>query len=61
MWRAPLALFLLYRELFSGRELFTNQELFTDRELRETRTSALPCVMHVLRVVSSARSFSIVP
>ena len=31
MWRAPLALFLLYRELFSDRELFT------DRELRDAR------------------------
>ena len=27
MWRAPLALFLLYSELFSDRELFTNREL----------------------------------
>ena len=32
VWRAPLALFLLYRELFSDRELFN------DRELREART-----------------------
>ena len=32
VWRAPLALFLLYRELFS------DHELFTDRELREART-----------------------
>ena len=32
MWQAPLALFLLYRELL------TDRELFTDRELREART-----------------------
>ena len=27
VWQAPLAIFLLYRELFSDRELFTNREL----------------------------------
>ena len=32
MWQALLALFLLYRELFSDRELFY------DRELRDART-----------------------
>ena len=32
VWRAPLALFLLYSELFYDRELFT------DLELREART-----------------------
>ena len=54
VWRAPLALFLLYRELFCNRELFTN------REFRDARTSALPHVTHALCVVSSAYSFSIV-
>ena len=32
VWQAPLALFLLYRELFS------DHELFTDRELHEAHT-----------------------
>ena len=31
VWRAPLALFLLHRELFSDRELFTNCELHDSR------------------------------
>ena len=38
VWQAPLALFLLYRELFSNRKLFSDRELFTDRELRDART-----------------------
>ena len=61
MWRALLALFLLYPELFSDRELFSDCELFTDRELRDTRTLAQPHVMHELRLDSSAYPFSIVP
>ena len=40
VWRAPLALFLLYRELFS------DCELFTDHELRDARTLAPPRVTH---------------
>ena len=55
VWQAQLALFLLYLELFSDRELFTNHEL------RDARTLAPPYVTHALHVVSSARSFSIVP
>ena len=51
MWRAPLALFLLYYELFSVRELFTNCEL------HDARTLAPPHVTHTLCVASSARSF----
>ena len=54
VWPAPLALFLLYHELFSDRELFT------DRELCDTRTLAPPHMMHALHVASFARSFSIV-
>ena len=54
MWQAPLALFLLYRELFS------NCELFTDRELLDTNTLAPPHMTHTLCVASSACSFSIV-
>ena len=38
VWRAPLALFLLYRELFSDHELFTN------RELRDARTPLIPMI-----------------
>ena len=55
VWRDLLALFLLYRELFSDRELFT------DHELHDARTLALPHVTHALHVASSALSFSIVP
>ena len=38
MWRAPLALFLLSRELFS------DPELFTDRELRDAHTPLIPMI-----------------
>ena len=54
VWRALLALFLLYRELFS------DLELFTDLELCNACTLAPPHVMHALRVASLAFSFSIV-
>ena len=47
--RAPLALFLLYHELFF------------DCELHEKHTLALPPVMHALGVASFACSFCIVP
>ena len=67
VWRAPLALFLLYNELFSDhelhdtdRELFSDCELFTIRELHDTCTSVLPQVMHTLHVVRSAHFLSIV-
>ena len=33
VWRAPLAFFLLYRELFSDHELFTDRELCDARTL----------------------------
>ena len=55
VWQAPLALFLLYRELFS------DHELFTDLELCDACTSALPHMTHALGVESNAHSFSIVP
>ena len=51
VWRALLALILLYRELFS------DCELFTDRELCDTRTLAPPHVTHALLVASSVNSF----
>ena len=51
VWQAPLALFLLYRELFS------DCELFTDHELHDIRTLALPDVTYALRVASSVNSF----
>ena len=49
-------LFLLYRDLLYNCELFSNCDLFTDPELHDKHTLALPCVMHALRVASSARS-----
>merc|ERR1712081_136413 len=55
VWQAPLALFLLYCELFS------DCEHFTDHELRDARTLAPPHVMNALHVASSALPFSIVP
>ena len=61
VWQAPLAVFLLYRELFSDSKLFSDRELFTDHELYDAHTLAPPHVMHALRVASSTRSFSIVP
>ena len=53
VWRALLALFLVYSELFSNRELFTNHELC------DTCTSAPPHVMHALRLANSAGFFFI--
>ena len=38
VWRALLALFLLYRELFSDRELFTDCELCDARTLENYNT-----------------------
>ena len=49
VWQAQLALFLLYRELFSNHEL------------RDTCTLAPPHMTHSLCVASSACFFSIVP
>ena len=43
VWQAPLALFLLYCELFSDRELFT------DCELCDARTLAPPHMTHALQ------------
>ena len=54
VWRAPLAIFLLYHELFS------DCELFTDHELHDAHTLAPPHMTHALCVVSSACSFYIV-
>ena len=67
MWRAPLAPFLLYREL---NPFLTMNSLPTMNSVTHalkktspcylTQLEAAPYVTHALRVVSSARSFAIV-